>query len=187
MSLISFLYNFLIYETYNCWIFIRQVGNEILHSVILSPYKSLPLKRTPSHISVIFDSKMYRKIENLNEILELLVDLGSLVSIYDQDGLTRQTSVQGLESVLCDGLMYLSKDRQRLPKGNDVGKIDARTLTLMKLLRKDSKSTVDLGEKLYLDNTPPPPDMIFVIGGFLLEFSSYPPLMLKNAEFCHIR
>ncbi len=30
---------------------------------------------------------------------------------------------------------------------------------------------------------PPPPELVFVIGGFLLEFYSYPPMYLSIAEF----
>jgi hypothetical protein len=94
--------------------------------------------------------------------------------------ITRRNVPDHIHHIIQDGLLYISKDVNKLPKTSKPITIatmtakDPRTATLLQLLNNQKP-------------TAPLPDIIFVIGGFLLQFHSYPPLMLKNAEFCHIR
>lgn len=69
---------------------------------------------------------------------------------------------------------YISKDK---------GPMEGRDHNLATLLALESLTKTSH----VVSSLPPPPEVVFVIGGFLLEFYSYPPLYMSIAEFCHVR
>jgi hypothetical protein len=149
-------------------------------------------KKTPLHISIIFEKDLLSKVENIDEIYELLIGLNGLISVYDLEGkITRRNVPNHIHHIIQDGLLYMSKDKEKLPK-ETISTIAISTRTnakkaISKTTAKDPRTSTLLHLLNNQKSTIPLPDIIFVIGGFLLQFHSYPPLMLKNAEFCHIR
>jgi hypothetical protein len=195
----SAIYQIIIYFLYVSWISFLEswvklwhvLMDEFGHSCSYSSHKRRRVpdwesnnKKKPNHISIVFQIETLIKLSSLNledNIMRIVEQLDCpLVSLYDPQGILlsrcpdfanilQDHSDIGLKVI--DGLLCFSRlDTNILLSSSRKTDGDGRDYALEQILCEDP--------------TIPPPNLVFVIGGFLLQFYAYSsPLLLSVAEF----